>query len=427
MWSRGSHIELTENIQIAHGVKLRIQPGAVVEGNGYTIQTFGKLDIGSTSARKAVEMLNVEFIFGSKYSTPGRISAENVYFEGGSFLAPTGNGSYGSFSVSDSTFEGVTGFYIWYPTSESEFSNNLFHNSTGMSIGVNHVLMTVDGNSFYEVQPSIYVDATVSSWATYGGEEYLQVTNNAFFDSKSYAMELQEGYDTAAMYADGNYIYASQLNPKNDYVRDANDSLERAAVIDLGEEVPSPPEQTPDLVFEGDKGRNDLAGGEATDKIFGKGGNDALKGLSGDDRLEGGAGRDSLFGGEGNDKLFGGNGADKLFGEHGRDKLFGGSGDDILDGGRKNDVMTGDAGSDTFMFDISYRGHDRITDFEEEDTIVFYRNGESMIRDVESFVEKFASETAEGVLFEFGLSKSLLVEGELTAEALIDHIGFDYM
>ena len=81
----------------------------------------------------------------------------------------------------------------------------------------------------------------------------------------------------------------------------------------------------------------------------------------------------------------------------------------------------------TIRVDISYRGHDRITDFEEEDTVVFYRNGANMLRDAESFVEKFATDTSEGVLFEFGSRKSLLVEGVFTAEALIDNISFDYM
>jgi Ca2+-binding RTX toxin-like protein len=423
VWSRGSHIELTEKVQVAHGVKLRIEPGVHVEGNGYEIQAFGTLKIGSMNSKRATTLEDVNIHFGSNYSTPGKIIADNAVFDGGSFLD---DGNYGSFSVENSVFDNVFGFYIWYPVSESDFTNNFFNNSDGLSIGVSRVQMVVEGNTFYNVKDSYY-GATISSWATYGGEDFLKVTNNAFYDLNSYAMELREGYDTTGIYADGNFIYASQEKGKNDFILDANDSLERAGIIDLRNEASTPPSQTPDLVFRGDKSRNEIFGGDAEDKISGKGGNDTLHGLLGKDRLEGGAGRDSLFGGEGNDKLFGGNGADKLFGEHGRDKLFGGSGHDILDGGRKNDVMTGDEGSDTFMFDISYRGHDRITDFEEEDTVVFYRNGANMLRDAESFVEKFATDTSEGVLFEFGSRKSLLVEGVFTAEALIDNISFDYM
>lgn len=181
-----------------------------------------------------------------------------------------------------------------------------------------------------------------------------------------------------------------------------------------------------DKLFGGD-GDDSLSGGDKNDALNGDEGNDTLQGDGGKDRLYGGAGEDDLHGGSKNDRLFGEEGDDFLFGDTGKDTLSGGAGNDTLDGGRQNDVLTGGSDADTFMMDIGYKGRDRITDFESADTLLFYKKSEALNFDAEAFLDKFASDTSEGVKFSFGKGKALLVEGEFTAEELIDNISFDYI
>lgn len=71
-----------------------------------------------------------------------------------------------------------------------------------------------------------------------------------------------------------------------------------------------------------------------------------------DDIIDGGAGKDTIMGGEGNDSL------------------NGGKGNDLLYGGKGNDTLTGGAGSDTFQY-AKNTGKDVITDYDEEDRILF--------------------------------------------------------
>ncbi len=177
----------------------------------------------------------------------------------------------------------------------------------------------------------------------------------------------------------------------------------------------------------GGAGDDSLSGGDQNDKLYGGEGSDVLAGDGGKDKLFGGDGGDVLSGGAKNDRLFGEEGDDFLFGDKGKDTLSGGVGSDTLDGGRQNDVLTGGADSDTFMMDIGYKGKDRITDFDGADTLLFYKKSEALDFDAESFVDKYASETSEGVQFSFGKRKQLIVEGVFTAEELIENISFDYL
>ncbi|MEF9606257.1 hypothetical protein O4J55_29595, partial [Paracoccus sp. PXZ] len=106
---------------------------------------------------------NVRLTFGSEHRTPARLEMAFTNWAGGEFLPATGNASYGSFSVTDSTFNGTQGFYIWYPTSESNFTRNLFVGSSPLSIGTGHdSSLTVEANSFVNIAGPMEV------WAAYG-------------------------------------------------------------------------------------------------------------------------------------------------------------------------------------------------------------------------------------------------------------------
>jgi Ca2+-binding RTX toxin-like protein len=177
--------------------------------------------------------------------------------------------------------------------------------------------------------------------------------------------------------------------------------------------------QTTDLSLVGGNGNDTLTGSDIAEAISGLGGDDLIRGRAGDDAINGGAGDDEIDGGAGNDVIQGGAGNDlitdyegyaRVDGGAGNDSLFGldgelrgGAGDDYLDGevlyggtgqdllfggldasrlnggagndalvayALGNDTMTGGAGADQFLFAISDRGVDIVTDFDATEDVL---------------------------------------------------------
>lgn len=118
----------------------------------------------------------------------------------------------------------------------------------------------------------------------------------------------------------------------------------------------------------GGGGADDLFGGADRDVLLGGGGGDALNGDSGNDKLNGGGGNDYLYGGEGRDKLKGGSGNDYVQGGDGNDKVYGDAGNDQIYSGGGNDKEYGGAGND-FIYDSD--GNDKIFGGDGADSFVF--------------------------------------------------------
>ncbi len=182
-WAKNSVITLTENVQIGFGNTLTIEEGVTINANGYAIQVFGILS-ALASASSMIEFNNTVFKFGANHNTPGEINLSHVQINSGSFLAATGNASYGSFQISDSIFDTVSGFYIWYPEKESSFIRNIFLNSTGLSIGTRENV-TIENNLFIG-----NVGAAGENWAAYSGA-VVEFTKNSFLNSDYYALALK--------------------------------------------------------------------------------------------------------------------------------------------------------------------------------------------------------------------------------------------
>ena len=153
-----------------------------------------------------------------------------------------------------------------------------------------------------------------------------------------------------------------------------------------------------------------LTAGNGDDRLYGNRGNDLINGLNGQDLLSGEHGNDLLYGGNGNDLLLGG---------AGKDALYGGAGNDRLHGQAANDVLTGGTGADDFVFSRG-GGADRVADFS-------LRQSDQLMLDdalwtgrlsTAQVVTQFARVTPEGVLFDFGKSGSLLLQGVTTTAGL---------
>ncbi|WP_068117369.1 calcium-binding protein [Tropicimonas marinistellae] len=160
---------------------------------------------------------------------------------------------------------------------------------------------------------------------------------------------------------------------------DGNDEIRPDPIEYVSREPPWGTGTGNHIIF-GQGGDDDVITGFGDDFIYGGTGNDHINSAHGNDTLVGGAGNDVLWASYGNDTLIGGAGNDNLYGGHWdtgfTNTYSGGSGDDVLFASAGDDVMEGGAGADTFRYmsdrDFLGRGgHDTITDYEQEDTILF--------------------------------------------------------
>ena len=162
--------------------------------------------------------------------------------------------------------------------------------------------------------------------------------------------------------------------------------------------------QSGDDVLFGGSGRDILIGGNGVDVLRGQAGDDVLRGDAGNDRLIGGIGADVLNGGTGNDALDGGIGEDVLDGGDGNDILLGGNNDDVLTGGAGDDELRGGNGADTFNFDVTDTGSDRLIGLDSADKIVLTGFGYADVAEAMGFVSQDGSDAVfsdQGVVIRF--------------------------
>lgn len=371
-WKSGKIYTLKDRLQIAEGATLTIEPGAIVNGNGQEIQIFGTLKAIGTP-EKNIYFNSVTITFSSDHNFSGRADIAHTNWQGGAFLPATGNGSYGSFSLTDSTLQNLQGSYIWYPTADSHIERNLFVSSGGLSIGTNINHLNVEQNVFLN-SFSGYGDAVISNWASYS--TFQEVHRNAFLGSTP-ALSVEAGYSSAAINAQNNWFGTADIKQINASVLDRNDDLSRASKITIEPYLTDPK----GIVFQngrwvvGSNSDDVLRGSAAVMKVFiGGTGDDAyvvnnagdyiweLYGQGSDrvlttvsymlaagqeiERLEtaNAAGTNAI-------NLTGNAGANTLIGNAGANTLNGGAGADILMGGAGADTLMGSEGNDTYITD----------------------------------------------------------------------------
>ena len=162
-----SEIILSGDVQIDKGATLTIGAGVTVKGNGYSISVFGSLK--AVGLVKNVRLEDLTLNLGDENNI-GYIRLESVYMAGGRF-----NGNrYGWYDLLDSEFEGVGGFYLWYPKADSTILRNVFNNSAGLSIGINGPNLLIENNVFVR-QSTLFA---IENWANYS--DTLVVRNTVF-------------------------------------------------------------------------------------------------------------------------------------------------------------------------------------------------------------------------------------------------------
>lgn len=424
-WAAGSTHTLSETVQIAAGATLTIESGAVVVGNGHTIQTFGALSVTGT-ADDPVDFNNVRFSFGDSASNPGRIEILSAVLNGGAFLpTPNSGAGYGSFTVSYSTFNETDYSDISNPTSESYFLANIFYKSGGISVDMApSVPFSIVGNIFVEWTGSTSLNnSAITLRETH--DRPLYVFENSFYGAGT-AVELTKS---------GSYIHT-----KDNYAHLDDDLTLEKVVIDtadnpeigeyaflLGRISPFGVTVTlndalrySDDCISGTSNREDIFSGAGNDTVFAGEGDDYVRGQAGHDILYGGAGfdnisgntgRDTVYGGEGGDWVVGGKDSDQLHGEVGADVVYGNLGDDSVNGGDGNDWVRGGQGDDVLQ---AGAGNDWVSGDLGADTIyggtgadVFHTWGAAGL----DLVKDFSRADGDRVLLDVGTLYSLVQTG----------------
>jgi hypothetical protein len=236
-WHAGQSITLTDNVQVAPGVTLTLEPGVSINGNRNGIELFGGTLRAQGTSAAPIHIKDAIIALGSD-TTESHILFDYVTMSGGSFAAAGGNHGYGYFDVIKSHFSGVTGFYLVYPTRDSRIESNTFDSCDGLDIALNNdVHFLIQNNVFTRT-------GAITNFAQYGASE-LVVRFNSFLNSNMVALQIASGYSSAAMTATDNYFGTTDRNIVDAMVLDRLDSLNRFSVIPIDPILGAPHPDTP--------------------------------------------------------------------------------------------------------------------------------------------------------------------------------------
>ena len=232
-WQKGEIINTGGSVQIEHGITLSVEGGVSISDNTRFLVLGNLLMIGSEN--EPVEVNNNSFCFHTDYNTPGYIEFNKVIMNGGAFSEAGSCSGYGYFSLMNSQFYEVNGFYLWYPVASSKIAKNIFVASGGLDVLLSESLEV--SNNVFLGQPGVIATAN------YGNG--LTVRYNSFLSLDKTALEIPEGYDSASMTADSNYYGTTDIANIEQRILDRNDSLTRASYIEYVPFLYTPHPDTP--------------------------------------------------------------------------------------------------------------------------------------------------------------------------------------
>lgn len=222
VWPAWSIHTLAEKIQIAAGVTLTIAPGAIVYGNGNTIEVAGKLNVGRANfSTVTLRDLTINYVIdqGSPNSA-AQVNIDNSDWIGGRLL--TGSSGHGSFNLKNSYIKNLTELiYVWYPTSPVTISNNLFEKVPTIDDGGS---LTLINNTFVGNPFNSYFDSALMIFNNGGS---VRVTGNNFINSTAPALETPAGYTNTAFTASQNWFGSSIAAVVANRILDYSDDLTR--------------------------------------------------------------------------------------------------------------------------------------------------------------------------------------------------------
>jgi hypothetical protein len=212
---------LTNDVQLAYGATLTIEPNVVISGNGLSIKVWGILDAnGDAESRVVFNNVHIKPGTNGSSTTPYLISVKFSEINGGSIYANTGNATYGSLVLQDSILKDIYKYIsLWYPTSDCYIERNVFDKAGGISVGVNNgVKVYIRNNVFYQQS----TDYAVENWANYGSSKVI-AEYNSFLSNDRIALRLE--VDGTNITAINNYWNTTNTSIIDSMIYDRNDDL----------------------------------------------------------------------------------------------------------------------------------------------------------------------------------------------------------
>ncbi len=238
-WSAGNRYRLTDDVQVAYGSTLTIQPGVEVIGQNYSLQIYGRLAATGTSNSR-IQLNDLETILKGTNSANAEINVAYAKIDGGAFLPATGNATYGSVHLHDSIVKTISYVYVWYPVADSSFERNIFLDSGGISIGRRDTVTVYVRNNVFSNSSGDHGEIyAVENWASYNSSATI-VEYNTFLDTDQIALRLPSGHTDAAITATNNYWNTTDTSTIESMIFDNNDDLDSAGSIPYSPFLTSP-------------------------------------------------------------------------------------------------------------------------------------------------------------------------------------------
>ena len=241
-----SPYKLTEDLQVAYGATLTIEPGVIIDGDNNHIKISGVLNANGTKNDKITfNNVNIKLNGTSKENSFMDISFAEI--NGGSIVSPGGGSGYGSFNLRDSHIKNTEDYmYVWYPKADVNIERNIFENSGGISVGTRgSTKVYIRNNVFYKQTRGFAVE----NWASYNSSETI-VEYNSFMSTDKIALRLPSGYNNANMTAINNYWNTNDTEVIDNMIFDKKDNLGSARIIEILPILEEPHENTPIFEYE---------------------------------------------------------------------------------------------------------------------------------------------------------------------------------
>ena len=330
VWTTGTKIRLTDDVQVAPDVTLTIQPGVQIDGNGFGLSAYGSI-YAKGSINDPIFFHNTKIGLSSNRAYNGYFDIDYAQIDGGTIERASGGGLYGHFLLTNSIVTSLSDMiYAWYPVGQTRIAGNIFLDSPGITLGADSRYaansIVVENNIFDRyASPFIpdYQRYAITSFAGYGNVKPLS-RGNAFLDAGSRSLVVQS--DSGELVSQGDYFGTTDPAVIASMVYDRNDDFRISHTIDTSSAIASPSPGLPRRLFSFASvqlpedvvttaqllGTDDasLTGNDLGNLLQGNSGNNVIRGGRGDDTILGGAGNDVIYGGAGANVLSGGSGTD---------------------------------------------------------------------------------------------------------------------
>ncbi len=221
---------ITNDVQIAYGTTLTIEPGVVVTGNGNAIKVWGILyAVGNSALQIEFDNVNIKPGQNTNRNQPCLITIQFAKINGGSIYVPYGD-SVGSLILRDSRVMNIPYpnicIYLWNPSADCYIERNIFTNSDGISVEIDaatNVNVYIRNNVFYQQNTQDpYRNFAVGVFENYG---QIMVEYNSFLSTDRIALKITPGYSHSSMTAVNNYWNTTNTNVIDSMIYDKKDDL----------------------------------------------------------------------------------------------------------------------------------------------------------------------------------------------------------